>query len=184
MLLPESHNFLNKILKRVHFFPDRYDIELELSAHIEDSALSLQKEEGLSPEDAQKKAIERMGNADEIGVALNRQHNPFLGYLWYFSRIIMVMLCIVVILQSIPMLLVSGWSRIFDHPISGGIKWADIEALFAELGAEIAEREGSRISVFLFGEIRIFHRPHPSPDTDKGAVASIRKWFEKNGVKP
>jgi hypothetical protein len=56
--------------------------------------------------------------------------------------------------------------------------------LFAELGAEIAEREGSRISMFLFREIRIFHRPHPSPDTDKGAVTSIRKWLEKNGVKP
>lgn len=74
--------------------------------------------------------------------------------------------------------------KIYDRPVSGGIKWPDIEALFLELGAEVAEREGSRISVFLFGEIRVFHRPHPSPDTDKGAVASIRKWFEVNGVKP
>jgi hypothetical protein len=30
----------------------------------------------------------------------------------------------------------------------------------------------------------VFHRPHSSPDTDKGAVASIRKWLETNGVKP
>ena len=37
-------------------------------------------------------------------------------------------------------------------------------------GAEVSEREGSRIGVFLFGEVRVFHRPHPSPDTDKGAV--------------
>ena len=117
MLLPESRNFLNKVVKRVHFFPDRADIELELSAHIEDSALFLQKEEQLDEREAQIKAIERMGNAEEIGTALNRQHNPFLGYLWYFSRIIMVMLCIVVILQSIPMLLVSGWTIVFDHPI-------------------------------------------------------------------
>lgn len=117
MLLPESRNFLNKVVKRVHFFPDRADIERELSAHIEDSALFLQKEEQLDERDAQIKAIERMGNAEEIGTALNRQHNPFLGYLWYFSRIIMVMLCLVVILQSIPMLLVSGWTIIFDHPI-------------------------------------------------------------------
>ena len=117
MLLPESRSFLNKVVKRVHFFPDRYDIELELSAHIEDSALFLQKEEQLDEREAQIKAIERMGNAEEIGSALNRQHNPFLGYLWYFSRIIMVMLCIVVILQSIPMLLVSGWTIVFDHPI-------------------------------------------------------------------
>lgn len=117
MLLPESRNFVSKVVKRVHFFPDRYDIELELSAHIEDSALSLQEEEGLDQRDAQKKAIERMGNAEEIGAALNRQHNPFLGYLWYFSRIIMVILCIVVILQSIPMLLLSGWTILFDHPV-------------------------------------------------------------------
>lgn len=75
-------------------------------------------------------------------------------------------------------------SKIYSRPTSGTIKWADIKALFKELGADIEEREGSRISVTLFGVIRIFHRPHPSPDTDKGAVASIRKWLEENGVKP
>ncbi len=73
---------------------------------------------------------------------------------------------------------------IFVRPVSGSIRWTDIEALFAALGAEISEREGSRIGVFLFGEVRVFHRPHPSPDTDKGAVASIRKWLEEHGVKP
>lgn len=75
-------------------------------------------------------------------------------------------------------------NRIFSRPVSGSIRWTDIEALFAELGAEITEREGSRVGVRLFGERRVFHRPHPSPDTDKGAVASIRKWLKDNGVKP
>lgn len=75
-------------------------------------------------------------------------------------------------------------SRIFSRPVSGSIRWTDIEALFTELGAEITEREGSRVGVRLFGERRVFHRPHPSPDTDKGAVASIRKWLKDNGVKP
>lgn len=78
----------------------------------------------------------------------------------------------------------STLEQIFSRPISGGIKWADIEGLFLELGAEISERAGSRIAVVLFGEVRVFHRPHPSPDTDKGAVASIRKWLEANRVKP
>jgi len=73
---------------------------------------------------------------------------------------------------------------VFAHPISGSIRWADIEALFVALGAEVSEREGSRIGVFLFGEVRVFPRPHPSPDTDKGAVASIRKWLHEHGVKP
>ena len=70
------------------------------------------------------------------------------------------------------------------HPVSANSQWRDIEALFQELGAEISEREGSRIAVVLFNEVRIFHRPHPSPNTDKGAVASIRKWFEQHGVTP
>lgn len=73
---------------------------------------------------------------------------------------------------------------IFARPVSGNIKWVDIEALFLELGAELSEREGSRIGVRLFGERKVFHRPHPSPNTDKGAVASIRKWLQDNGVEP
>lgn len=75
-------------------------------------------------------------------------------------------------------------NSIFRRPVSGSIRWKDIEMLFYDLGAEISEREGSRIAVFLFGEIRVFHRPHPSPDTDKGAVASVRKWLEAHGVQP
>jgi len=73
---------------------------------------------------------------------------------------------------------------IFAHPVPGNIQWLDIVALFRELGAEITEREGSRVGVRLFGDRRVFHRPHPSPDTDKGAVNSIRKWLEDNEVKP
>jgi hypothetical protein len=73
---------------------------------------------------------------------------------------------------------------IFSRPVSANIRWADIEALFQALGAEFDEREGSRVEVFLFGVVRVFHRPHPSPDTDKGAVSQIRKWLEENGVEP
>ena len=73
---------------------------------------------------------------------------------------------------------------IYSRPVPGGIKWASIEALFISLGAKIKERAGSRVAVVLFGEIQVFHRPHPSPDTDKGAVTAIRKWLERNGVKP
>ena len=46
------------------------------------------------------------------------------------------------------------------------------------------QRAGSRIAIFWFNDIRIFHRPHPSPNTDKGAVASIREWLESHGVTP
>jgi hypothetical protein len=75
-------------------------------------------------------------------------------------------------------------TALYTHPVSANIQWRDVEALFKELGAVVSEREGSRVGVELFGEIRVFHRPHPSPSTDKGAVASIRRWLEEHGVKP
>jgi hypothetical protein len=73
---------------------------------------------------------------------------------------------------------------VYSHPTSANIAWKDIEALFRGLGADISEREGSRVAIVLFGEVRVFHRPHPSPQTDKGAVVSVRKWLEQHGVKP
>jgi hypothetical protein len=73
---------------------------------------------------------------------------------------------------------------IFSRPISANIRWSDIEALIVEIGGQISEREGSRLLVRLFDERRVFHRPHPQPTTDKGAVEAIRRWLEANGVKP
>lgn len=73
---------------------------------------------------------------------------------------------------------------IFARPVRGSIRWTEVEALLEALGAEVSQRQGSRVGVVLFGEVRVFHRPHPSPDTDKGAVASIRKWLESHGVRP
>lgn len=73
---------------------------------------------------------------------------------------------------------------IFARPVSGSIKWRDIEALFKALGGVVSEREGSRVGVKLFADRRVFQRPHPAPDTDKAAVESVRKWLETHGVKP
>jgi hypothetical protein len=73
---------------------------------------------------------------------------------------------------------------IYKRPTSGNIPWTEIEALFVALGADVSERAGSRVAVVLFDEVRVFHRPHPSPSTDKGAVASVRKWLELYEVKP
>ncbi len=73
---------------------------------------------------------------------------------------------------------------IYKRPTSGNILWVDIVDFFKALGADVSERAGSRVAVVLFGEVRVFHRPHPSPNTDKGAIASIRKWLELYEVKP
>ncbi len=73
---------------------------------------------------------------------------------------------------------------IFARPVSANIQWLDIEALLVSLGAEKEERAGSRVAFIWNGQVHVFHRPHPRPDTDKGAVASVRKLLEANGVSP
>lgn len=73
---------------------------------------------------------------------------------------------------------------IFSRPTPAGVKWLDAVALFEALGAEITEAEGPRVAVFLFNQVKVMHRPHPSPEMDKGAVASMRKWLKENGVTP
>lgn len=74
------------------------------------------------------------------------------------------------------------YSDIFADPILASIKWADIEALFLALGAELSEGNGSRVRIELNGERAVFHRPHPGTNTDKGAVKSVRRFLNNAGV--
>ena len=73
---------------------------------------------------------------------------------------------------------------IFSSPVKADLKWADIEALFKACGGVIEEARGSRICVDINGCFAHFHRPHPQPDTDKGAVKSVRRFLENAGIKP
>ena len=56
--------------------------------------------------------------------------------------------------------------------------------MLRELGADLLEREGSRVAVVLDGEVHIQHRPHPSPCMDKGAVADLRDFLKNRGITP
>lgn len=74
-------------------------------------------------------------------------------------------------------------AAIFADPVSPSIAWADIEALFRALGAEISEGRGSRVQVNLNERFAVFHRPHPQPTTDRDAVKSVRHFLVNAGVK-
>jgi HicA toxin of bacterial toxin-antitoxin, len=75
-------------------------------------------------------------------------------------------------------------ATIFTDPVSARIRWRDIEALFRALGGELVEGRGSRVTVFLGDAKATFHRPHPRPDTDKGAVRAVRRFLLQAGVRP
>ena len=74
---------------------------------------------------------------------------------------------------------------IFHRPVSANVRFRDVIALLIELGARIeTSREGSRVGVVLFGEVRVLHQPHPEPNMDKGAVSAVRDWLQQYGVTP
>ena len=75
-------------------------------------------------------------------------------------------------------------AAVFADPVSGTIKWRDVEAMLVALGAEISEGSGSRIRATLHGDSSVFHRPHPRPETDKGAVKALRRFLTNAGIKP
>lgn len=57
---------------------------------------------------------------------------------------------------------------LFSRPTPGSAKWGDVVALFHDPGGELDEREGFRVAVYLFNQVKVLHRPHPSSDLGKG----------------
>lgn len=74
--------------------------------------------------------------------------------------------------------------KIFANPVSGSIKWRDIEALLISLGAEVSEGSGSRVRFTISGQTLFLHRPHPSPDTKRWAVKDIKEFLTNVGIRP
>ena len=75
-------------------------------------------------------------------------------------------------------------TAVFDIPTLANIAWRDIESLFAALGAEIKEAEGSRVCITLNGHRAIFHRPHPGKTAKRYQVEYARGVLKAAGVKP
>jgi hypothetical protein len=78
----------------------------------------------------------------------------------------------------------STLEAIFARPVRSDIRWMEIESLLIALGAERSEGRGSRVRFLLKGAEAVFHRPHPRPDTNKGAVASVREFLKMAGIEP
>ena len=73
---------------------------------------------------------------------------------------------------------------VFARPTKANIRWSAIESMIRALGGEISERAGSRVAAKLNGVTAIFHRPHPRPETKKGAVDAVRQFLTNAGVRP
>jgi len=96
MPFPESNEFTDKVLKHVKFKFDHARIKRELTEHIEDLYEELLSE-NINVTEAEKLAVEYMGDADDIGEELNKVHNPIIGYIWLITRVAAVIAMIMII---------------------------------------------------------------------------------------
>ena len=82
------------VTDRVRFKPDRYYIAEELKAHYQDHVKDLMRL-GYDVELAEERALGAMGDPVEIGLAMDRAHKPWLGWLWTVSRWLVLALFLV-----------------------------------------------------------------------------------------
>lgn len=81
----EFYQWRDSVVKQVRFRPDRTAVAEELTAHYEDHVKDLERL-GYDRSLAESRALDAMGDAEEIGRALDKAHKPWLGWLWLVSR--------------------------------------------------------------------------------------------------
>ncbi|QOR34905.1 hypothetical protein IMX26_15805 [Clostridium sp. 'deep sea'] len=90
MLYSNKNKYLQQVLKQIKFPFDKPAIEQEISCHIEDK-IDFYLELGHKRLEAEKLALNEMGDATFIGKELNKQHNPLLGWAWKISSVVLVL---------------------------------------------------------------------------------------------
>jgi hypothetical protein len=75
-------------------------------------------------------------------------------------------------------------AEVFEDPVRANILWSDVESMLRYLGARIAERAGSRISVTLNEATVVLHRPHPRKEANRYLVRDVRAFLRLVGITP
>ena len=84
--------------QQICYKPDRKRVAAELRAHLDD-AFDAHIARGLTPEEAEEKALASMGSATELAPQLAAIYKPFWGYVLQASQILLVIL---LVLSLIP----------------------------------------------------------------------------------
>ena len=97
--------FCDHVCMYVRFRPDHEAITAELTAHLEDhKAAILETRPDMPLREAERRAVEAMGNPEELGRWLDSIHNPLLGWLqiWFVRAVVLA--GVLMLLFSVPRL--------------------------------------------------------------------------------
>lgn len=87
--------FLDNVYERIKYKPIRVEIREELENHIEEKK-EMYIEYGLEEKQAEERAVEQMGNAEEIGKKLDKIHKPRLDWKTLLFVLVLVVIGIIV----------------------------------------------------------------------------------------
>ena len=100
----EFRSWCKTVTDCVRFAPDRKAIAQELEVHYIDHVRDLERL-GFDMKEAESRALQVMGDAEEVGRAMDKVHKPWLGRLWQVSRWLVAIACLTVLIN----LLGYGW---------------------------------------------------------------------------
>lgn len=123
--------WVDAVCEQIRFQPDRKDIARELRIHYEDHVRDLLRL-GRDRELAEERALAAMGDAQEVGRALDQVHKPWLGWLWETSRWLFRALAILALVTLVRNL---GWSTLVERT-RGELSWEDPPASAARVELE------------------------------------------------
>nr|WP_325230125.1 permease prefix domain 1-containing protein [uncultured Oscillibacter sp.] len=168
--------WINAVCEQVRFRPDHRSIEFELRDHYEEHVRDLIRL-GRPRELAEERALEAMGNAQEVGRALDMVHKPWLGWLWEASRALALALTV---LTLVTLLWTVGLNSLvertideltWEEPPASAVK-AELEhgTLYAAPG-EVTQEPGGKATA----GIRLWLQMRDPLGTDP--YYGIKNWF-------
>ncbi len=109
----EFYYWCRDAVRKIRYWKDRNKVYGELYAHLEERYESL-VEKGYTPEEAEKKAVEAMGSAEELAPMLAAIHKPHWAYAALVTRVLAAALLIYCLSQGIAYGFVRGYEFIVD----------------------------------------------------------------------
>lgn len=170
----EFQIWVDAVCECVRFQPDRRAIAKELRVHYEDHCRDLERlnyDRAL----AGQRALEAMGNAQEVGYALDRVHKPWLGWLWEVSRVLVLALAL--------LLAWKGWQVSYNTPSLTDCTWDQLTWSVPSHGTSRAATD--YLNLWLaHGEPEPFRDPYteaPAPGETRVQVP-LTLWVETRDV--
>lgn len=112
-----KYGWLDAATRDIRFGPDRMAVRAELAAHLEDKQADLCRIfPDIPPEEAEQRALEAMGDPEEIGRELAKIYKPWLGYLWRVSKWVAVSVVLIFLAINI---LKNDYYQSAGHPLWG-----------------------------------------------------------------